>query len=56
MVAISSSRGPNPGIELKSPVCSALAGGFITTEPPGKPLDVSAASAAAAKSLSRVRL
>ena len=25
---------PNPGIE---PVSSALAGGFFTTEPPGKP-------------------
>ena len=25
---------PNPGIELMSP---ALAGGFVTTEPPGKP-------------------
>ena len=25
---------PNPGIELESP---ALAGGFFTTEPPGKP-------------------
>ena len=25
---------PNPGIELASP---ALAGGFFTTEPPGKP-------------------
>ena len=27
---------PNPGIEPASP---ALAGGFFTTEPPGKPLD-----------------
>ena len=26
---------PNPGIELESP---ALAGGFFTTEPPGKPI------------------
>ena len=26
---------PNPGIKLASP---ALAGGFFTTEPPGKPL------------------
>ena len=25
---------PNPGIELMSP---ALAGGFVTSEPPGKP-------------------
>ena len=25
---------PDPGIE---PVCPALAGGFFTTEPPGKP-------------------
>ena len=28
---------PNPGIEPESPVCPALAGGFITTNPPGKP-------------------
>ena len=27
---------PNPGIE---PTSSALAGGFFTAEPPGKPLD-----------------
>ena len=27
---------PNPGIELASP---ALAGGWFTTEPPGKPLE-----------------
>ena len=34
-VAISSPRGfPNPGTEATSP---ALAGGFSTTEPPGKP-------------------
>ena len=34
-VAISFSRDlPNPGIE---PVYLALAGGFFTTEPPGKP-------------------
>ena len=46
MVAISSSRGPDPGTELQSPVSSALGGGFITTEPPGKPLEVSAAAAA----------
>ena len=33
--AISFSRGfPDPGIE---PLCPALAGGFFTTEPPGKP-------------------
>ena len=37
-VAISSSRGlPDPGIEPPSPVSSALADGFFTTEPPGKP-------------------
>ena len=37
-VAISSSRGSsNPGIKPRSPV---LAGGFFTTEPPGKPLNV----------------
>ena len=28
---------PNPGIELTSLASSALAGGFFTTEPPGKP-------------------
>ena len=28
---------PHPGIELASPVVPALAGGFFTTEPPGKP-------------------
>ena len=27
----------NPGIKPESPVCPALAGGFFTTEPPGKP-------------------
>ena len=29
---------PDPGIELASPVAPALAGGYFTTEPPGKPL------------------
>ena len=29
---------PNPGIELVSPVAPALADGFFTTEPPGKPI------------------
>ena len=29
---------PNPGIEPASPVSPALAGGFFTTEPPGKPV------------------
>ena len=29
---------PNPEIEPKSPESSSLAGGFFTTEPPGKPL------------------
>ena len=28
---------PDPGIEPTSPVSPALAGGFFTTEPPGKP-------------------
>ena len=28
---------PNPGIEPVSPVAPALAGGFFTSEPPGKP-------------------
>ena len=28
---------PDPGIEPMSPVSPALAGGFFTTEPPGKP-------------------
>ena len=27
---------PNPGTELVPLVCPALAGGFFTTEPPGK--------------------
>ena len=30
---------PDPEIELISPASPALAGGFITTEPPGKPLE-----------------
>ena len=30
---------PDPGIELVSLLSSALAGGFLTTEPPGKPLN-----------------
>ena len=38
-VAISSSGGlPNPGIQPMSPASPALAGGFFTTEPPGKHL------------------
>ena len=28
---------PNPGIEPTTSVSTALAGGFFTTEPPGKP-------------------
>ena len=28
---------PDPGIELTSPTSPALAGGFFTTKPPGKP-------------------
>ena len=28
---------PDPGIKPESPVSSALAGGFFTIEPPGKP-------------------
>ena len=28
---------PDPGSELRSPVSPALAGGFFTIEPPGKP-------------------
>jgi len=27
---------PDPGIDLKSPAYPAVAGGFFTTEPPGK--------------------
>ena len=27
---------PNPGIEPESPAALAVAGGFFTTEPPGK--------------------
>ena len=39
-VAISFSRGtfPTQGSNLQSPVSPSLAGGFFTTEPPGKPL------------------
>jgi len=29
----------SPGIELGSPTSPALADGFFTTEPPGKPLE-----------------
>ena len=29
---------PDPGIELESLVSPALAGGFFTTVPPGKPI------------------
>ena len=29
---------PNPGVEPRSPVSSALVGGFFTTVPPEKPL------------------
>jgi len=29
---------PHPGIKPTSPESPALAGGFFTTEPPGKPL------------------
>ena len=31
---------PDPGIEPKSLASSALAGGFFTTAPPGKPADM----------------
>ena len=31
---------PNPGIEPPSPVSPALAGGFLTTEPLGKPINI----------------
>ena len=31
---------PNPGIQPESPMFLALAGGFFTTEPPGKPLSM----------------
>ena len=38
-VAISFSRGlPNPGIEPTSLASPVLAGGFVTTVPPGKPI------------------
>ena len=30
----------DPGIEHMSPTTPALAGGFFTTEPPGKPLEL----------------
>ena len=29
---------PDPELKLMSPVSPALAGGFFSTEPPGKPL------------------
>ena len=29
---------PDPGVEPASPVAPALAGRFLTTEPPGKPI------------------
>ena len=31
---------PDPGMEPASPLVAALAGGFFTTEPPGKPKDI----------------
>ena len=36
LVILSFSRSPNPGVKPASP---ALAGGFVTTEPLGKPQD-----------------
>ena len=36
LVAVSYSRRSFPGIETVSPTSSALAGGFLTAEPPGK--------------------
>ena len=30
----------NPGIKPASPASPALTGGFFTTEPPGKPIDI----------------
>ena len=48
-LAMPSSRDcPDSGIE---PVSPALAGGFFTTEPPGKPREAQGSTAAAAKSL-----
>ena len=35
--ALPSGDFPDPGMELTSLMSSALAGGFFTTEPPGKP-------------------
>ena len=35
---------PDPGIEPKSPMSPALAGGFFTTKPPGKPWNVALAA------------
>ena len=35
---------PNPGIKTASPVIPPLAGGFFTTEPPGKTIRYSIAS------------
>ena len=31
---------PHPGIEPRSLMSPALAGGFFTTEPPGKPISI----------------
>ena len=38
MPFISAGDLPDPGIEAASPVSPALAGGFFTTVPPGKPV------------------
>ena len=42
---------PDPGIEPMSPAPPALAGGFFTTEPPGKPSTKIKSCAAAAADL-----
>ena len=31
---------PDPGIEPVSPLSPAMAGGFFTTKPPGRPMDL----------------
>ena len=41
-VASSSSRGSNSGIKPASPEAPALAGGFFTAAPPGKPQNTGA--------------
>ena len=45
---------PDAGIEPASPMSPALAGGFFTTEPPGKPSSDCSVQFSSVQSLSRV--